>query len=74
MTDADAKLAIINKRWRVWYNDSRFSIDKWIVQRRNWYGGWTTVGKFWSNREALEAKKLLMQQDLETFRGNLSEL
>ena len=74
MTDADAKLAIINKRWRVWYKESGFSIYKWIVQRRNWYGGWSTVGRFWTNEEALEAKKMLMQEDLKTFRGNLSEL
>lgn len=74
MTDADVKMAIVEKRWRVWYKDSGFTIYKWVVQRRIWYGGWKTIGKFYSEREALEAKEILMREDLKTFRGDLSEL
>tara|TARA_R110000851_G_scaffold178724_1_gene325642 strand:- start:205 stop:432 length:228 start_codon:yes stop_codon:yes gene_type:complete len=74
MEDIDIKMAIIQKRWRVWYNDNSYGIYKWIVQRRTWYGRWKTIGSFYSDSEASAAKKSLIQEDLITFRGDLSEL
>jgi len=74
MDDVEIKKAIVAKRWRVWYRDSSFSINAWHVQRRTWYGRWKTIGSFWSEREALKVKEVLKQEDLLTFRGDLSEL
>ena len=74
MTDEEVKMAIIEKRWRVWFKKVSFSIDYWHVQRRTWYGGWKTIGSFWTAKEAQQAKEILMREDLATFRGDLSEL
>jgi hypothetical protein len=74
MDDTVVKMAIIQKRWRVWYEGSGFGIYKWLVQRRTWYGRWKTIGRFYSNNEASAAKQYLIQEDLITFRGDLSEL
>jgi len=74
MTDEDVKEAIVRKRWRVWYAPKSISIDKWVVQRRTWYGRWKTIGRFWTEREATSAKQVLMREDVETFRGSLEEL
>jgi len=74
MTDADVKTAIVRKRWRVWYAPSHFNIDKWVVQRRTWYGRWKTVGRFYMQGEARNAKEFLIEEDVETFRGNAKGL
>jgi hypothetical protein len=74
MDDVDIKLAIVQCRWRVWHRDSSFSLKSWIVQRRTWYGGWKTIGSFYTGNEAIHAKQRLIKEDLITFQGNLSEL
>lgn len=74
MDDKTIKEAIVQKRWRVWFRPSPTTIDKWVVQRRNWYGGWSTIGRFWTESEALQAKETLMREDVKTFRGSLEEL
>lgn len=74
MVDEDVKTAIVRKRWRVWYKSSSMTINDWVVQRRTWYGGWKTIGRFWTEHEALSAKNTLMREDVETFRGSLEEL
>lgn len=74
MNDEDVKTAIVSKRWRIWYAPKQFSIDKWVVQRRTWYGGWRTIGRFYTEREALSAKQVLIREDVGTFRGRLKEM
>jgi hypothetical protein len=74
MDDTVVKMAIIQKRWRVWYSDKGYTIYKWRVQRKTWYGRWKTIGSFYSNNEADATKQRLIQEDLITFRGDLSEL
>jgi hypothetical protein len=74
MEDIDIKMAIIQTRWRVWYNNRGYTIYRWLVQRRTWYGRWKTIGSFYSDSEASAAKQRLIQEDLVTFRGDLSEL
>ena len=74
MNDAEIKVAIVQSRWRVWYKPKFGAINDWVVQRRNWYGGWKTVGRCFTDTEAQKLKKVLMQEDLLTFRGNLKEL
>lgn len=74
MNDEDVKTVIVRKRWRVWYAPKLFGIDKWVVQRRTWYGRWRTVGRFYTEREALHAKQILIREDVETFRGSLGEI
>lgn len=74
MNDEEIKTAIVRKRWRVWYKPSIITINKWVVQRRTWSGRWKTVGSFWTETEAQSAKRVLIREDVETFRGNLSEI
>lgn len=74
MNDEEVKTAIVRKRWRVWYAPKHFSIGKWVVQRRTWYGRWKTIGHFWTEQEAFKAKQVLIREDIESFRGNLREL
>lgn len=74
MDDTAVKMAILQKRWRVWYNDKGYTMYKWLVQRKTWYGRWKTIGSFYSDDEADAAKHRLIQEDLITFRGSLAEL
>ena len=74
MDDTELKKIIVEKRWRIWYKPSSMSIYHWVVQRQTWYGRWKTIGKFYSAREATDAKIVLMHEDVLTFTGSLSEL
>ena len=56
----------IRKKFRVWYAESSFSIYSWRVQRRTWYGRWKTMGKFYTEYEALNVKKSLIREEIET--------